>query len=331
MSSSASEVDGAIFVPVDGAGLTPTDPSVGLSDFDELGMKVIKAGNMTSVIALHHGYGLEAATTQQDPATFWGSNLFGDLVLLANVQFSSPTLAMLLQQEDGKRWRSCMPSGLCTKVVFNKDVAPIDLMRLVPVVEAFLLLGAETTPLPFMMATLALACLVLAARPARTLASIAGSPPMGAGAVSSRSVSSRASAQPGSVGRFGAAPRHARIIFLLMAFASLGITSAKSPPPMPPLPLPSPPSHLSPPSPLSPSLPPPFSPPLPPAQPVWYVEPQGRRRYPPPRDYAHDLQPGGHPTAFAPPNCSAPGWVGCVAMPRPARAMPAAGGWQALA
>jgi hypothetical protein len=212
MSSSASEVDGAIFVPVDGAGLTPTDPSVGLSDFDELGMKVIKAGNMTSVIALHHGYGLEAATTQQDPATFWGSNLFGDLVLLANVQFSSPT------------------------------------------------------------------------RPARTLASIAGSPPMGAGAVSSRSVSSRASAQPGSVGRFGAAPRHARIIFLLMAFASLGITSAKSPPPMPPLPLPSPPSHLSPPSPLSPSLPPPFSPPLPPAQPVWYVEPQGRRRYPPPRD-----------------------------------------------
>eukprot|EP00900_Chrysochromulina_parva_P027081 jgi/Chrpa1/9006/Chrysochromulina_OHIO_Genome00016930-RA len=182
MSSSASEVEGAIFVPVDGAGLTPTDPSAGLSDFDELGMKVIKAGNMTSVIALHHGYGLEAATTQQDPATFWGSNLFGDLVLLANVQFSSPTLAMLLQQEDGKRWRSCMPSGLCTKVVFNKDVAPIDLMRLVPVVEAFLLLGAETTPLPFMMATLALACLVLAARRARTLASIAGSPPMGAGA-----------------------------------------------------------------------------------------------------------------------------------------------------
>ena len=78
-------------------------------------------------------------------------------------------------------------------------------------------------------------------------------------------------------------------------------------------------------------LPPPFSPPLPPvqppnpAQPGWHIERHGRRRYPPPRDYAKELQPGGHPTVFAPPNCSAPEWVGCVAMPRPARAKPAAG------
>ena len=143
---------------------------------------------------------------------------------------------------------------------------------------------------------------------------------MGTGVVSSRSVSSRAYAQRGSVGLFEYAPRLALIIFLLISFAS-----ANPPPPMPPLPLPSPPSPLSPTSPLSPSLPTPFSPPLPPAQPVWYVTPQGRRRYPPPRNYAHELQPGGHPTAFAPPNCSAPGWVGCVTMPRPARAKPAAG------
>ena len=73
------------------------------------------------------------------------------------------------------------------------------------------------------------------------------------------------------------------------------------------------------------------SPPLPPAQPPrpaqpgWHVERQGRRRYPPPRDYAQELQPGGQPTAFAPPNCLAPERVGCVAMPKPALAKPAAG------
>ena len=76
---------------------------------------------------------------------------------------------------------------------------------------------------------------------------------------------------------------------------------------------------------------PPSSPPLPPkkpprpAQPGWHVERQGRRRYPPPRDYAQELQPGGRPTAFAPPNCSARGRVGCLAMPKPARAKPAEG------
>eukprot|EP00900_Chrysochromulina_parva_P004319 jgi/Chrpa1/13889/Chrysochromulina_OHIO_Genome00024570-RA len=53
--------------------------------------------------------------------------------------------------------------------------------------------------------------------------------------------------------------------------------------------------------------------------------------FPPPRDYARDLQPGGRPTAFAPPNCSAPGRVGCVAiLPRPARAKPAPGARAAL-
>ena len=33
-------------------------------------------------LTLHDGYGLEAATTQQDSATSWGSNIFGDLELL---------------------------------------------------------------------------------------------------------------------------------------------------------------------------------------------------------------------------------------------------------
>ena len=52
----------------------------------------------------------------------------------------------------------------------------------------------------------------------------------------------------------------------------------------------------------------------------------GRKRYPPPRDYAQELQPGGQPTAFAPPKCSAPGRVGCdVMLPKPARAKPAPG------
>ena len=72
------------------------------------------------------------------------------------------------------------------------------------------------------------------------------------------------------------------------------------------------------------SPPPPAQPPRP-AQPGWHVEHNGRRRYPPPRDYAQDLEPGGKPTAFAPPNCSAPGRVGCVPVPRPARPKPAAG------
>ena len=58
----------------------------------------------------------------------------------------------------------------------------------------------------------------------------------------------------------------------------------------------------------------------------WHIERQGRRRYPPPRDYSQELQPGGQPTAFAPPNCSARGRVGCVVMlPMPARAKPAPG------
>ena len=56
----------------------------------------------------------------------------------------------------------------------------------------------------------------------------------------------------------------------------------------------------------------------------WHVEREGRRRYPPPRDYAQELQPGGQPTVFAPPNCSARGR--CVMMlPRPARAKPPTG------
>jgi serine/threonine protein kinase len=90
---------------------------------------------------------------------------------------------------------------------------------------------------------------------------------------------------------------------------------------MPPPPPPSPPTPPSPPS------RPPAQPPQP-AQPGWALEAGNvsvRRRYPPPRDYAHDLRSDGHPTAFEPPNCSAPGRVGCVAMPRPARAKPAPG------
>ena len=58
----------------------------------------------------------------------------------------------------------------------------------------------------------------------------------------------------------------------------------------------------------------------------WHFDRQGRRRYPPPRDYAQGLQPGGQPTVFAPPNCSARARVGCVVMlPRPARPKPAPG------
>jgi hypothetical protein len=110
-------------------------------------------------LTLHDGYGLEAATTQQDSATSWGSNIFGDLellvVFLANIKSAfnptrkerhSGTFAILLLLEGGE-W-------------------------LVPVVEAsplLALLRAMTTPLPFTMATLALGCLVqvLAVRPAR--------------------------------------------------------------------------------------------------------------------------------------------------------------------
>ena len=156
-------------------------------------------------LALHDGCGLEAPTTQQESANFGGSNFFGDLVLLvvflANIKSAcnptrkerlSGTLAILLLLEAG--------------------------VWLVPVVEASHLLGCLV--------------LVLVAHPARPPASNAGSPPMGAGAVTSRCVSSRASARRrGSVGRFGSAPRLARIFFLLMAFAFLGITSAKPPPP----------------------------------------------------------------------------------------------------
>jgi len=102
-----------------------------------------------------------------------------------------------------------------------------------------------------------------------------------------------------------------------------------SSPPSPPLqpPPPSPPS-----SPPSPPSRPPAQPPRP-AQPGWALEARNvtvRRRYPPPRDYAQDLRPNGHPTAFAPPNCSAPGRVGCVAMPRPARPKPVPGARAAL-
>ena len=99
----------------------------------------------------------------------------------------------------------------------------------------------------------------------------------------------------------------------------MALANSKSSSSPPSLPLTSPFS-----SPLSPAHPPR------PAQPGWHVERQGRRRYPPPRDYARELQPGGNPTAFAPPNCSAPGQVGCVAMPRPARTKPAAGARAAL-
>ena len=50
MSFSASEEDGAVYEPVERAELTPQSPSAGPADFDELCMKVIKAGDMTSVI-----------------------------------------------------------------------------------------------------------------------------------------------------------------------------------------------------------------------------------------------------------------------------------------
>ena len=206
-------------------------------------------------LALHDGCGLEAPTTQQESANFGGSNFFGDLVLLvvflANIKSAcnptrkerlSGTLAILLLLEAG--------------------------VWLVPVVEAshlLALLRVVMTPLPFTMATTTLGCLVLVlvAHPARPPASNAGSPPMGAGAVTSRCVSSRASARRrGSVGRFGSAPRLARIFFLLMAFAFLGITSAKPPPP-----------------PSSPSMPlPPPPPPPPPRRPLCRLRRRRRRR-----------------------------------------------------
>ena len=50
MSFSASEEDGAVYEPVERAALTPQSPSAGPADFDELCMKVIKAGDMTAVI-----------------------------------------------------------------------------------------------------------------------------------------------------------------------------------------------------------------------------------------------------------------------------------------
>ena len=50
MSFSASEEDGAVYEPVERAEPTPQSPSAGPADFDELCMKVIKAGDMTSVI-----------------------------------------------------------------------------------------------------------------------------------------------------------------------------------------------------------------------------------------------------------------------------------------
>ena len=50
MSFPASEEDGAVFVPMERAEPTPESLSAEPSDFDELCMKVIKAGDMTSVI-----------------------------------------------------------------------------------------------------------------------------------------------------------------------------------------------------------------------------------------------------------------------------------------
>jgi len=50
MSFPASEEDGAVFVPMERAELIPESLSAEPSDFDELCMKVIKAGDMTSVI-----------------------------------------------------------------------------------------------------------------------------------------------------------------------------------------------------------------------------------------------------------------------------------------
>ena len=50
MSFSASEEDGAVYESVERAEPTPQSPSAGPADFDELCMKVIKAGDMTSVI-----------------------------------------------------------------------------------------------------------------------------------------------------------------------------------------------------------------------------------------------------------------------------------------
>ena len=105
------------------------------------------------------------------------------------------------------------------------------------------------THLPSLLATLALfSCLALfgaavrvfAVRPAQALTS---SVEPASGAVSASQVPSRP-----SVGRFGSAPRLARILSLLMAFGFLGITNAQLPPLQPPLPPPTPPSPPLPPS-----------------------------------------------------------------------------------
>eukprot|EP00900_Chrysochromulina_parva_P011546 jgi/Chrpa1/20392/Chrysochromulina_OHIO_Genome00025999-RA len=185
---------------------------------------------------------------------------------------------------------------------------------------------AATAPLPGILAMLGLLCAALygavqgfSALGVSAVASIPGPPPPeGQRAVGAASASCRPSARCGSAGRFGAAPRLAGVLFIVLM---VGFASAQTPPSPTPSP-PSPPSR------------PPVQPPRP-ALPGWGLEAQnvnGRRprRYPTLTDYALDLQPGGHPTAFAPPNCSAPGRVGCVAMPRPTRAKPAPGARAAL-
>jgi serine/threonine protein kinase len=238
--------------------------------------------------ALNDGYGLERAPAAQQDSV-WAT--FG----VMSIVLSGVALAINKSDRNpthnGKEWLS----GTLAIILLLEGGA-----RLVPALEASPLIGAVMIPAQAKTLYPLLAWALIA--------SVAG---VCACTNATCISSSRPSFWRGSGGRFGFVPRLDRTICLIMAFGFLGITTAQFSP------TPQLPSTFSPP--LSPAQPPS------PAQPGWYVERHGHRRYPPPRDYAQELQPGGQPTAFAPPNCSAPGRVGCVAMPRAARAKPAAG------